>query len=61
MLEEFMGTAAASRHRTHQELLDAVPIGKIEVMRRRVTKDGRKKLYVRDAVCGRLIVKLTCG
>ena len=57
MLEEFMGTAAASRHRTHQELLDAVPIGKIEVMRRRVTKDGRKKLKL--ALLGVVVDK--CG
>jgi hypothetical protein len=56
LLEEIMGPAASTVP-NRQALFDAIPSGRIEVLRRRVTKDGRKKLKL--ALLGVVVDK--CG
>lgn len=62
LLEEMIGPACSSGsdHQAssrRQALMDEVPCGRIEVLRRRVTKDGRKKLKL--ALLGVVVDK--CG
>lgn len=58
MLEEIIGPAASLQaNNRRMALLEEVPTGKIEVLRRRVTKDGRKKLKL--ALLGIVVDK--CG
>ena len=58
LLEEMIGPASSSEASgRRQALLDEIPCGRIEVLRRRITKDGRKKLKL--ALLGIVVEK--CG
>ncbi|EJC98314.1 uncharacterized protein FOMMEDRAFT_171216 [Fomitiporia mediterranea MF3/22] len=58
LLEEIMGPATATGQLTHPHTdFDDIPMGKVEVLRRRVTKDGRTKLKL--ALLGVVVDK--CG
>ncbi|OCB86621.1 hypothetical protein A7U60_g6300 [Sanghuangporus baumii] len=56
LLEEIMGPAIGTPNQ-QQVVLEDIPLGRVEVLRRRVTKDGRTKLKL--ALLGVVVDK--CG